>query len=50
MSNKYNFPSTRFLGSKVKLLNWIWDNVKNLEFETAALLRDKLIKIESPEP
>ena len=34
MSNEYNFPSTRFLGSKVKLLNWIWDNVKNIECET----------------
>ncbi len=34
MSNIYNFPSTRFLGSKVKLLNWIWDNTKHLKFET----------------
>lgn len=28
------FPSTRFQGSKTKLVNWIWDNTKNLEFET----------------
>jgi len=27
------FPSTRFQGSKTKLVNWIWDNTKNLEFE-----------------
>ncbi len=29
-----DFPSTRFQGSKTKLVNWIWDNTKNLEFET----------------
>ena len=29
------FPSTRFQGSKVKILNWIWGNIRNLEFKTA---------------
>ena len=28
------FPSTRYQGSKVKLLDWIWDNLKDLPFET----------------
>ncbi|PJA02326.1 hypothetical protein COX73_01380 [bacterium (Candidatus Gribaldobacteria) CG_4_10_14_0_2_um_filter_36_18] len=28
------FPSTRFQGSKTKLVDWVWDNTKNLEFET----------------
>jgi adenine-specific DNA methylase len=28
------FPSTRFQGSKAKLVDWIWDNVRDLEFET----------------
>lgn len=32
MSNQ--FPSTRFLGSKVKLLDWISKNIENLEFDT----------------
>jgi len=29
-----NFPSTRFQGSKLKLLNWIWDNIKQLDFSS----------------
>lgn len=29
------FPSTRFQGSKVKLVDWIWENVKDLPFDTA---------------
>jgi adenine-specific DNA methylase len=29
------FPSTRFQGSKAKLLDWIWDSVKDLQFQTA---------------
>lgn len=29
------FPSTRYQGSKVKLIDWIWDSIKNLKFETA---------------
>lgn len=27
-------PSTRYQGSKVKLLGWIWDNIKHLDFQT----------------
>jgi len=30
-----DFPSTRFQGSKLKLLNWLWDNIKNLNFTSA---------------
>jgi len=29
------FPSTRFQGSKAKLVGWIWENVKNLDFASA---------------
>lgn len=29
------FPKTRFYGSKKRLLPWIYENIKNLEFETA---------------
>lgn len=29
------FPSTRFQGSKLKILDWIWDALKNLQFHTA---------------
>ncbi|MBI4185995.1 MAG: DNA adenine methylase [Chloroflexi bacterium] len=29
------FPSTRFQGSKAKLVDWIWDSVKDLDFDTA---------------
>lgn len=28
-------PSTRYQGSKFKLLDWIWDNLRTLEFDTA---------------
>ena len=28
------FPSTRFQGSKAKLVDWIWDNAKDLKFKT----------------
>ena len=28
------FPSTRYQGSKLKLVNWIWGNTKGLEFDT----------------
>lgn len=28
------FPSTRFQGSKAKLAGWIWENVKNLKFDS----------------
>jgi adenine-specific DNA-methyltransferase len=29
------FPATRFQGSKAKLVDWIWDGVKDLEFDSA---------------
>jgi len=28
------FPGTRYQGSKAKLVDWIWDQVKELEFDT----------------
>jgi len=28
------FPSTRFQGSKLKIVEWIWDSVKDLSFNT----------------
>lgn len=29
------FPSTRFQGSKLKIADWIWEAIKNLDFESA---------------
>ena len=29
------FPSTRYQGSKLKLLDWIWANIRDLPFDTA---------------
>jgi len=29
-----SFPTTRFQGSKVKILDWIWENTKDLEFNS----------------
>jgi len=29
------FPSTRYQGSKLKLLDWIWANIQDLSFDTA---------------
>jgi adenine-specific DNA methylase len=29
------FPSTRFQGSKLKIADWIWDAIKDLEFDSA---------------
>lgn len=29
------FPSTRFQGSKAKLVDWIWDSIRDLNFDTA---------------
>ncbi len=29
------FPSTRFQGSKAKLVDWIWENIKDIPFDTA---------------
>ncbi len=28
----HKFPATRFQGSKLKISNWIWDNVKDIKF------------------
>ena len=28
------FPSTRFQGSKSKLVDWIWDSIRDLEFDS----------------
>jgi adenine-specific DNA methylase/DNA-binding XRE family transcriptional regulator len=30
-----DFPATRFQGSKLKLLNWIWENIQYLNFSSA---------------
>ena len=29
------FPSTRFQGSKLKIVDWIWDAIKDINFDTA---------------
>ena len=29
------FPTTRYQGSKLKIADWIWDNIKDIPFETA---------------
>lgn len=29
------FPSTRFQGSKAKLVDWIWENIKDMDFDSA---------------
>lgn len=29
------FPSTRYQGSKLKIINWIWDTIKDIEFDSA---------------
>jgi adenine-specific DNA-methyltransferase len=28
------FPTTRYQGSKLKIIDWIWENIKNLPYET----------------
>ncbi|WP_294357589.1 DNA adenine methylase [uncultured Clostridium sp.] len=33
--SQYKFPSTRYQGSKAKIVDWIWENIKDLEFNTA---------------
>ncbi len=30
----YNFPTTRYQGSKQKIVDWIWKNISHLKFET----------------
>ena len=31
----FQFPSTRYQGSKLKLVEWIWQNIKHLDFRSA---------------
>ncbi len=35
LENEPQFPSTRFQGSKLKVVDWIWDAIKDLNFKTA---------------
>ena len=35
IENNPVFPSTRFQGSKFKIVDWIWDAIKGLDFNTA---------------
>ncbi len=30
-----SFPTTRYQGSKLKLVDWIWNNIRGIEFESA---------------
>jgi adenine-specific DNA methylase len=34
LENDAMFPSTRFQGSKLKIVDWIWDALKDLDFHT----------------
>ena len=29
-----NLPSTRYVGSKQKIVRWIWDNIQDLKFNS----------------
>ena len=33
-SQRFKYPSTRYVGSKRKFLDWIWENVKSLKFDS----------------
>lgn len=35
LENEPQFPSTRFQGSKLKVVEWIWEAVRDLDFRTA---------------
>jgi adenine-specific DNA methylase len=35
IENDSAFPSTRFQGSKLKIVDWIWEAIKDLEFNSA---------------
>ena len=35
IENEPLFPSTRFQGSKLKIVDWIWDAIEDLSFDTA---------------
>lgn len=34
-NDKKKFPNTRYQGSKYKIADWIWENIKDLEFNSA---------------
>jgi len=34
LPQEWLFPTTRYRGSKRKILSWIWENINGLEFET----------------
>jgi len=34
IENNPVFPSTRFQGSKLKIVDWIWDAIKDMRFHT----------------
>jgi adenine-specific DNA methylase len=31
----FRYPSTRYAGSKLRLLDWIWENIKDIKFKSA---------------
>ena len=33
-SEEYSFPQTRYQGSKAKILEWIWSNIEDIQFNT----------------
>lgn len=33
-SKTFEYPSTRYSGSKLRFLEWIWENIKNLKFDS----------------
>ena len=33
--SQHRFPSTRYQGSKAKLVDWIWESIRHLEFQSA---------------
>jgi adenine-specific DNA methylase len=35
LDEEIRLPSTRYQGSKAKLVSWIWEKIKNIEFDTA---------------
>jgi adenine-specific DNA methylase len=35
LSREIKFPSTRYSGSKRRFLNWIWENISDIEFDSA---------------
>src|SRR5215217_7330494 len=35
LNPEIKFPSTRYSGSKRRFLNWIWENVSDIKFDSA---------------